>query len=404
MLRRPVSWLTASFTPVLCLALGGCSDGSNGDGEPGSSGGAGGTAGAAGGSATLDVDPTVRGPLAVGTRAVSISAGADRDLTVQLWYPATEEARAEETAGHPLELLEIDSTRRATLEPLVRDAPDGCTRKTLRSAIDAPLLGGDTRLPLVLFSHCHSCARFSEAVVAERLASWGFVVAAPDHVGNTLYEELQGTSAAINEEFLRVRAADIRAVLDAILDGTAPLPAEFEGRFDSEAVGMFGHSYGSVTTGLVLETDDRVQAGAMIAAPPENPLIPGVTLANLSQPALFVLAEEDNSITELGNALIRTNFADYPNRAHLVSVKDAGHWSFSDICALIGLLTPGCGTAMRQTDPAVEFDYLDNETGREVASRYVTAFFALELLGDTGAGAELDRATPSDVVTIDSHD
>jgi hypothetical protein len=163
---------------------------------------------------------------------------------------------------------------------------------------------------------------------------------------------------------------------------------------------MFGHSFGSITTGLVLQDDERVKVGAMLAAPPELPIITGVSVANLKKPGLFVLAEEDNSVGTLGNDLIHQNYENYPAPAWLLSVRDAGHWSFSDIAGIIEGLMPGCGEGKRQSDPSQSFSYIDPDVGRDIAVRYVTAFLAAQLLGQDEAGAYLSISEPEDLITM----
>ncbi len=248
--------------------------------------------------------------------------------------------------------------------------------------------------PLIAFSHCFGCARFSAGAIAERLASHGFAVIAPDHAGNTLFDN----TAPLNGEYLATRAADIEFTLDAALDG-AQLPEALRGKFDESALGMFGHSYGAATTGLVLARDDRIKAGVAIAAPMENDLLPPAKMAEIKVPAMFLLAREDNSISEIGNNLIRSNFNRGNPPLWLEEIDDAGHWSFSDICALTDSLKPGCGEGTRQTEPGEAFFYLENESARSLAASYVTAFFLAQLRGDASAKAFLTSMHPSGVVT-----
>jgi hypothetical protein len=124
----------------------------------------------------------------------------------------------------------------------------------------------------------------------------------------------------------------------------------------------------------------------------DNPLIEGVHIANLHVPLAFLVAVEDNSITEIGNDLIRKqNFAMATAPAWKWEVADAGHWSFSDVNGAADLFMAGCGAATRQTtgDP---FTYLDPATGRAIAAAYTTAFFRATLEHDDGARAYLDGA------------
>ena len=114
--------------------------------------------------------------------------------------------------------------------------------------------------PLIIFSHCHNCVRFSAFTVAERLASHGFLVAAPDHTGNTLFDQLNGMDTQIGEEFLQVRVADLQAVLDALLAAADPVPAPLQGLVDAARIGALGHSFGAATAGRIAQADPRIKA------------------------------------------------------------------------------------------------------------------------------------------------
>lgn len=106
------------------------------------------------------------------------------------------------------------------------------------------------------------CTRFDVAEVSERLASFGIVVVAPDHVGNTLWDHLAGMAAGVGSEFLEVRVADVRFVLDEVLDDTsASVPEPLRGRFDPERVRVMGHSFGAATAGVAAARDPRIIAG-----------------------------------------------------------------------------------------------------------------------------------------------
>ena len=311
-------------------------------------------------------------------------AARDRTLTMQVWYPATTAG-----AGAALEELAVDETQRASLSKMVASAPAGCTRRRVASTRDAAPAAGP--FPLIAFSHCHGCARFAMGTIAERLASHGFAVIAPDHATNTVFDN----TAPLNGEFLATRAADIKFALDTALAGSAPLSL----KFDPNALGMFGHSYGAATTGLVLARDARIKAGVAIAAPMENDLLPPAKMAEIKVPTMFLLAREDNSISEIGNNLIRSNFKRGNTPIWLQEIDDAGHWSFSDICALTESLRPGCGEGSRQTEPGESFLYLENESARALAASYVTAFFLAHLRADAGARAFLSGKHPSGLVT-----
>ncbi len=343
---------------------------------------------ACGGDPSPDRSVEQAGIHEVGTsRSTITDTSRGRTLVMQTWYP-TETAATDV----PIEMLEVEPIRTRYADLLA--AAPSCARRTAHVALDAPIATGN--FPIIAYSHCHDGTRLSNATTAERLASQGFVVVSVDHLNNTLWEHLDGDpDANLDMAFLEVRTADVRFALDQLEAGA------LAGSLDPEKVGVFGHSFGGVTAGRVAETDPRIVSAAALAAPMENALIPGVTLANLKMPLMFDVMVEDNSITELGNLLIRNNFKAAPEAAYKLEVSDAGHWSVSDLDGLVEpLFAPGCGDGVRQTDSSA-FTYRDPETVRAITAAYVTAFFRATLQGDGGALAYLEHGFPVDIVTAD---
>jgi dienelactone hydrolase len=345
-------------------------------------------------------DYGVAGPYPVGNVTVTLDdAARKRTLRVEIWYPAAESARAAAAKGEPVADFAPAGAARDQLAALVAAAPDPGTSRRTASARDAAP-EGTASWPVVAFSHCYDCTRFSTFSIAERLASHGIAVVAPDHTGGTLADQVAGNAAALDVDFLGVRAGDISFALDRVLDaGATELPAALRGRFDATRVGVFGHSFGGVTAGLVLMKDTRPRAGLALAVPMENPLLPGVTMATLKVPLFFLLATEDNSIGAIGNTLINQNYADANPPIWKVDLKDAGHWSVTNICGIAGDFQAGCSPGVRQTS-GQPFTYLDIETARGVAQAYTTAFFAAILTGDATGRTYLGEAHPKDVVTV----
>jgi len=354
----------------------------------------------AGVEAGKSADYALAGPHPVGhVDFTSIDAARKRSLRLTLWYPAAASAAAAAKLGTPLADFASPGAERDALTPLLAKAPPGCTRQTLGSALAAPPLLGKP-WPLVLFSHCHGCTRFSSAALAERLASHGIAVLAVDHAGNTLYDALAGKLGGLDAQTLQTRVADVRHALDLALDPTAAaVPEAVRGRLDAGQVGALGHSFGGVTAARLAQTDPRVKAVAAIAVPMQNPLLPGVDLQALYLPLLFVLAQEDNSIGEAGNFLILKNFADANPPAWLIEVATAGHFSFFDLAGLVPAFAAGCGEGKSMADDE-PFTYLDNAVARGIGQRVVTGFFAAHLRGElTGLGA-LEAEVPAGTVFV----
>jgi predicted dienelactone hydrolase len=103
-------------------------------------------------------------------------------------------------------------------------------------------------LPVVVFSHGYADTRISFATFAESLASHGFVVAMPEHIGsNIAYREameagFHGDSFQAME-FVN-RPLDISFLLDELARKNV---SEFQGRLQMDRVGVMGHSFGGYT-------------------------------------------------------------------------------------------------------------------------------------------------------------
>ncbi len=342
------------------------------------------------------IDYDVKGPHPVANDRFTLMVG-DRELLVEVWYPADPSAAEEAAAGHAIEEFVPLGPDRDTFEGLLANlSPAGelGTRKQTSSAFGGPAAAGPW--PLLVFSHCHECMRFSAFSMAEHLASHGFIVAAPDHTGNTLFD----SGALLSDSFLMTRVGDLSAVLDAVLSDAAELPSALKGLADPVKIGAFGHSYGAATVGRLAQEDSRVLAAMPIAAPIENLIFSGTDLAEIQRPLFFVHADEDNSIKALGNTLIELNFNSANTPAWLLKVGDAGHWNFTDICGLTDDFAAGCGEGVRQTKPGEAFNYLDIDIARRLAGAYALAFFDLHVRGNPDAAVYLTTPEPAEWVQV----
>ncbi len=337
-------------------------------------------------------DYGVAGPFAVGSVTVTMTDRTGmRELPVELWYPAVEDARAEATTGRPIESFEAGTANETAIEELVAAAPETCVRRQQHSAVAPAAATSPALLPVVVFSHCHTCTRYDMAEVAERLASHGIVVAAPDHVNNTLWDQRAGTSVGVTNEFLAVRASDVSSVLDRLLDAEAlEMPDDLRGRIDATRAAVMGHSFGAATTSVVARDDERIVAALAVAAPIS--VLGSVRIAMIDVPYAFLLMREDNSIQEIGNRVIRSDYMRVGGPATIVELDDAGHWSISDLCGLVDAFDAGCGPGIRgSVGGDVAFTYVDPAIAREAAADTAAGFFATHLLGDPGGATFVSR-------------
>ena len=105
--------------------------------------------------------------------------------------------------------------------------------------------------PVIVISHGWGSSRESFAWLAEHLASHGFAVAVPQHIGSDLRFQRLFLSGVFDEdipprEYLD-RPLDVSYTLDE-LERLSGAGTPYEGRFDLDKVGMIGHSLGGYTT------------------------------------------------------------------------------------------------------------------------------------------------------------
>ncbi|MBI3786209.1 MAG: prolyl oligopeptidase family serine peptidase [Deltaproteobacteria bacterium] len=194
--------------------------------------------------------------------------------------------------------------------------------------LKVPLASGLHNLPLVLFSH-GSCG-FSEQSIflMRRLASWGFIVAAPPHPGNTTSEYvICETPEQLQDSFVN-RPADIVFVTDQLLALNEDPASFFYGAIDPTRVGMSGHSYGGLTTLRVLARDARFVAGLALA-----PVVDGIEseTASITQPLMIQVGTLDDL---LGNG--RKGYDLTMGVRYRVEIDRMGHTPFSDFCLECG--------------------------------------------------------------------
>lgn len=309
-----------------------------------------------GGSAA---DPLRAGPYPVGvTRVELYDAARDRTLLTEVWYPADESARGQPPAPAasylPPELAPLAA--RATI-PLV-------------AVRDVPIAPGGP-FPLIAFSHGSGGIRFQNTFQCEHLASHGFIVAAPDHQGNTFFDR----SGALPELSV-ARPLDIRFLLDEFTRFTTESGNPFEGWVDtSKGFGVTGHSFGAFTSLATASQDGRVVAALPMA-------LGGPVSETYTAATLLLLATEDKTIGLAGNEAVRETFRRLPGPRFLGEVVDAGHFSFSFACQTgLGIGDgDGCKTGTRFEDGS-SFTFTSDMRVWSIVSGYSAALFGRYING-----------------------
>jgi dienelactone hydrolase len=243
----------------------------------------------------------------------------------------------------------------------------------------------DSACPLLVFSHGNSGMRHQSTFLMTHLASWGVVVAAPDHVGNTFAEMLalpdEPSRRATHRRMRQLRPHDLHAVLRALCD-EAHL-ADRRPPIDPRRLGAFGHSFGGWTALKLAALDSRVRSVCGLA-PASEPFVgrKAFEATELPLPAhveALIVAAEDDVLVDLESS-IRPLFDRLGPGARLEIIDRADHFHFCDgieVLHRMHLRNPREG----QTRPTRPYAELRDE--RDMHARVVervTRFFARPLV------------------------
>lgn len=335
--------------------------------------------------------PTERGPYAVGNapflwvddaRYPGSPFGGRRLLT-EVWYPADPSFQPDAGYGTPREFLMgwdelVFAVFRLLGVPETEignfDRPTGSTRY-------APLSPSGGPFPVVVFSHGNAGLRFQDYVLAEYLASHGYVVAACDHPKNAVFVTFPDGLVIYNPVATpwayTHRMKDLSFLIDELERQNAWPDSPFYRRLDIEHVGAIGHSFGGTAVFQDTKRDRRITAAVNMA----SFMFPFLA-DDFDTPLMFMIGAEDHTMGDM-EPLIRLNFAQAPAPKAFLEFFDGGHYTFTDACVLAPTLFgegDGCGSETR-LDTGEPFDFIEHDHAFEIIDTYITAFFGAYLKG-----------------------
>jgi predicted dienelactone hydrolase len=353
--------------------------------------------------------PAPTGPYAVGRLivdwrddsridALAPQPGTKRELPVWIWSPAAPDAREPRAEYMPARVREAMRPNppfiiKAVMEPLTTDRANATSH-----ALEAPPLTSEVRtFPVVVLKPNLGAAVVQNSVLAEDLASHGYVVVGSDSPHTTPGVAYQDgrialrTAAGHPSEKAPGRTSELApgapndlylAVIDAwvkdnrfILDRLHALNAadsggRFTGRLNLDAVGALGHSLAGATALQFCHEDSRCKAGINI----DGGLYGDVVLNGIAKPLLFICADRpmfDTPADDLQpdardflSAMERMR-ARTPAHPSLLLVRGAAHFNFFDQVLLTEPTLWRMFGAIGSGEPARVLD---------VTRRYVRAF------------------------------
>jgi dienelactone hydrolase len=258
-------------------------------------------------SAGVEVtDFSERGPYPVGVTTLQL----DKGPFVEVWYPAAAGTTGTDTYDVR------DFTPELLRGLLTGDAPATFTIDAGRDASASK--GADPGFPVVLFSHGFTGMRVQSSFLTSHLASWGFVVAAPDHPSRDLKNVLGGTASGDRADSVD----DLLATLDLLTAEQADPASRLHQIVDLGKVAAVGHSAGGGTV-LAAAADPRIAGYVSLASGAFDSALPDT-------PSFFMAGSLDGVVTVAERT--RPAFDAAPQPSLLWVIDGAGHNAFDDFC------------------------------------------------------------------------
>ena len=275
--------------------------------------------------------------------------------------------------------------------------PAGAFTTPTNSHLGAPADEGDH--PVIFFFHGLSASRTDSTIVAEQLASDGYVVVALGSTGESLGvqsrtdrssrrptrhhaaaggDPYSAEGNAVVEKLLDVRVDDVAFTLGELerltdvdnpdVDGAA-LPDDLDETMDLTTLGIYGHSFGGSTAAAVMFADDRFAAGVdldgLIAGP--------VATAGLDRPFLIVGSSyHDPTFDPSWGTFIPA----LTGWHRWITEQQAGHYRFIDLGGSVRHW--GLDTTMKPADPVTweqVFGDVDDASSVAINRDLVVGFF-----------------------------
>lgn len=271
--------------------------------------------------------PFERGTHPVGVKSFEIAhSSIERSIPVECWYPATTRYQGQD--------LNLESQDKFAVAQGFPELPQTAVR-------DADAL--KDALPLVIFSHGFAGHRRQTTHFCCHLASHGYVVVSPDHVGNTLMDimamatQLKSATktkglGGLKDQFAAFkdnRPADASLCIDKALSN------EFGLAINPEQIGISGHSFGGWTSLQTAMQDERIKAVLPLAPAggDSKSSIAGnvLTFENVDfsrkVPTLYLVADQDTLLPLDG---MHDLFQKTPEPKKMLVLENSDHFHFCD--------------------------------------------------------------------------
>lgn len=277
------------------------------------------------------------------------AAGMPEPRTALVFYPAD--------AGAPGQYPRVEgySTVDALPEVLHPVLPAEYIQMVKLDLLSGPPANREGPFPVVIHSHDAGSAQLFEARHLQHLASWGFVVAAPDHQERSLAALFLPPGDTLSKPDQDL--ADLRNTRGALQAQNLSEGGPLKGALNLDLVAAEGHGAGARSALLVAEEPSIKTVIALAPHPPiagadATPFPPPVLLpdairqelAELPPPEdpLLIVASDKDGLVPLAAVEAEAEWAsrevpgaDGPSSAMFAVLDNAGHQTYLDLCAPI---------------------------------------------------------------------
>jgi len=338
-----------------------CDSGSSGSSSSSSSSSSGGS-GACGVTKlrAIPVDPSVRGPWAVGSRTVTVGT-----LKTEVWYPAVPGSEAGKAKDW------IDTREYMPESDPVATDPIFQIDSYKNLAIDS----GYGPYPVIVYVHGTGSFRTASHALFTHWASRGFVVICADNPGIMMGDLMEGGCGALLSADQKGDTQDLLAAVRSQSSGLSFL----RGRIATDRIGLGGHSAGGVAVrGLGGER------GVQVIIPMASG---GVQSGTYVKSVLVMGGLQDAAATP---SIVRSGYEDTPIKKRLVLIPDAGHMVFCSVCGIVAASDEDLGPMATIANDGCGPQYMDPAKSTEIVNFASTAAYEETLMCASASASQID--------------
>ncbi len=341
----------------------------------------------------MTYSPYTRGSFPVGVKSAEITyQDGKRTIPIEIWYPASDDNKGKDTSS--------DTQDKYAMAPGFPEQPQSAVR-------DANAREGT--FPLIIFSHGFAGHRRQTTHLDCHLASHGYVVIAPDHVGNTLMDIMglamqmqkkgMGNMLELFQSFRDDRPQDASECINEALAGNFSL------NINPEQIGICGHSFGGWTSLATSINDDRIKAIVPLApagGKSEQSIANGIDFSlgkiefKNEAPCFYLVADKD---TLLPLESMHDLYQNTPQPKRMLVLENSDHFHFCDNVEFIHNAMTKMGSSLfggdNETGVLSKMEAAENLCSGEKAYAFIQActlaHFDAHVLNNSEALAFLDN-------------